>query len=108
MRTTDQLLRWLGGYSSSVSPKLPPSGNSPTVLPKPQALRALLLPRHEGKSLTAKIVEAVRTTAAHRIADVARIADVEREIAGLEQQRATSLLADDPANFSSSSASSGS
>ncbi len=46
----------------------------------------------------AKIVEAIRPTAAHRLAAEQRaIADCEREIADLEQQRAAALLADDPA-----------
>lgn len=47
----------------------------------------------------AKIVEAIRPTAAQRIASEQRaIADVEREIAALEEQRGTALLADDPAD----------
>lgn len=45
-----------------------------------------------------KIIQAVRPTAAHRIAAEQRaIADVERELADLEQQRAAALLLDDPA-----------
>ena len=80
MQTLDQLRRWLDGYSSSASPKLPQSVSSlPPALPTPPA------PRLEGKSLMAKIADAVRPSTAQRIAKEERaIADVERQIVDMQ------------------------
>jgi hypothetical protein len=80
---------WLAGFSGTTSKPSPLTASSSTPAP---------LPPREGKSLMTKIVEAVRPTAAQRIAAEHRaIADVEREIAQLEQRRSDALLADDAA-----------
>jgi hypothetical protein len=94
LRTTDQLLRWLGGYSSSDLPSLPLSESTsqaalPVAPPVPQSPR-------EGNLMT-RIVQAVRGTPTQRLeAERRAAADVEREIADLEQRRADALLADAP------------
>jgi hypothetical protein len=81
---------WLAGFSGTTSKPSPLTASSSTPATPAQP------PPREGKSLMTKIVEAVRPTAAQRIAAEHRaLSDIERKIANLSDARAAKLLESD-------------
>jgi hypothetical protein len=91
LQTTDQLRRWLGGYSSSALPKLPPSVSSPPapITPQPQ--------QRERVSLMTKIAQVVGLSLEQRL-DHARseIAKLEHDRETLQETRGRRLIDGDP------------